>query len=148
MLNHSNNITFSVCALCMVYGELVITAGETAINIFAASWGNIQGQTNTHAYTLSDQSEQTGAVSEISKCLPVFTEIPWRMINSFGFFLHNFQPRLCFCLTLTHIGSMQCILCGTKAQFSAHNTGCISVPHVVHDGPPFSISEHLHTTFT
>lgn len=49
-------------------------------------------------------------------------------------------------LTLTHKGSIQGILCTAEAQFSAHHTGCGSFPHVVHDGPPLSVSEHLHAT--
>lgn len=48
-------------------------------------------------------------------------------------------------LTLTHKGSMQRIFGSTKAQFPAHNTGCCSVPQVIYDSPPFSITEHLHT---
>lgn len=48
-------------------------------------------------------------------------------------------------LTLTHKGSMQGIFGSTKAQFPAHNAGCCSVPQVIYDGPPFPISEHLHT---
>lgn len=43
---------------------------------------------------------------------------------------------------------MQGIYGSAEAQFSAHHAGCSSVPHVVDNGTPFSISEHLHAAFT
>lgn len=116
--------------------------------------------TNTHARTLSDLSGQTGAPAQISnreannwKSLLVFSGTPWRGINTFKHLNCRLKTTrlntdifISPSLTLTHKGSMQGILGSSKAQFSAHHTGCSSVPHVIYDSPPFPISEYFYPT--
>lgn len=74
----AHNVTLFVCVCAWAGGTTgtglvyILTAGDTASNTFAAHEVTDK-KANTHAYTLSNQSEQTGAVSTKSRGLTVFS---------------------------------------------------------------------------